>query len=145
MITIYKGSIRALILYGVAVVGGGYFAHQVFIQGFDYPIAPYFVYPMFPAVGLFIAMLFTGDASLKEGILGDSMSILLLLMGFALGDAYDERPVVSSSAAAELLQDFVDVILYLLHVCAIVMGSGYIYRLAAVAVRQRVACLIHRL
>lgn len=100
---------------------------------------------MFPAVGLFIAMLFTGDASLKEGILGDSMSILLLLMGFALGDAYDERPVVSSSAAAELLQDFVDVILYLLHVCAIVMGSGYIYRLAAVAVRQRVACLIHRL
>lgn len=70
MIRINKNSLWVVLLYAAAAVGGGYLAHIIFIRGFDYPITPYFVYPMFTAVGLFIAMLFTGEVSLKDGILG---------------------------------------------------------------------------
>lgn len=138
MITINENSLWVVLLYAAAAVGGGYLAHIVFIRGFDYPITPYFVYPIFTAVGLFIAMLFTGEVSFKDGILGDVLCIMVLLMGVTFGLGYGQHPV-TSSPAERLFQNFVDLVIYLLHAFAIVAGSGYVYFLAAVALRERVS------
>lgn len=138
MIRINKNSLWVVLLYAAATVGGGYLAHIVFIRGFDYPITPYFVYPMFTAVGLFIAMLFTGEVSFKDGILGDVLCIMVLLMGVTFGMGYGQHPV-SSSPAERLFQDFIDQVVYMLHVCAIVAGCGYIYVLAAESLRERLS------
>ncbi|EHK0947598.1 TPA: hypothetical protein I8Y00_004869 [Citrobacter farmeri] len=136
MIRINKNSLWVVLLYAAAAVGGGYLAHIIFIRGFDYPITPYFVYPMFTAVGLFIAMLFTGEVSLKDGILGDVLCIMVLLMGVTFGMGYGQHPV-TSSPAERLFQDFVDLVAYVLHVCAIFVGSGHIYYIAASELRER--------
>ncbi|CAH6290559.1 TPA: hypothetical protein ACPYV3_003831 [Citrobacter freundii] len=136
MIRINKNSLWVVLLYAAAAVGGGYLAHIIFIRGFDYPITPYFVYPMFTAVGLFIAMLFTGEVSLKDGILGDVLCIMVLLMGVTFGMGYGQHPV-TSSPSERLFQDFVDLVAYVLHVCAIFVGSGYIYYIAASELRER--------
>lgn len=138
MVRINKNLLWVAFLYAAGVVGGGYLAHIIFIRGFDYPITPYFVYPMFTAVGLYIAMLFTGEVSFKDGILGDVLCIVVLLMGVTFGMGYGHHPV-TSSPAARLFQDFIDQVVYMLHVCAIVAGCGYINVLAAESLRERLS------